>query len=84
MKKQPSPFALAVDAVSHDTIECLESLLADARSGRVIGVAYAVMLKRRSFLVNSAGEAHRNPTFTRGMVAALDDQLRVRVDGGKA
>lgn len=25
--------------------------------------------------VRTAGEAHRNPTFSRGMVAALDDEL---------
>jgi len=40
------------------------------------------MLKRRGYIVNSAGEAHRNPTFSRGMLLALDDQLSTRIRGG--
>jgi hypothetical protein len=39
------------------------------------------MMKRRSYVVNTAGEAHRNPTFARGMVAALDDELGKRMGG---
>jgi hypothetical protein len=77
-----SPFFLVPDTVPNDTIACLEMLLDYARKGEVIGVAFAAMLKRRSYIVNTAGEAHRNPTFTRGMVAALDDQLSGRVRGG--
>lgn len=76
------PFVLVADSVSTDTISCLETLLRHARKGEVIGVAYAAMLKKRAFIVNTAGEAHRNPTFSRGMVAALDDQLAQRIRGG--
>lgn len=76
------PFVLIPDSVSNDTVRCLETLLDQARSGEVIGVAFAAMLKRRSYIVNAAGEAHRNPTFSRGMVAALDDQLALRIRGG--
>ncbi len=75
------PFFLIPDVVSHDTIGCLEALLREARAGRLIGVAYCAMLRKRAYIVNSAGEAHRNPTFTRGMLQALDDQLSQRVDG---
>ena len=28
---------------------------------------------------NTSGEAHRNPTFARGMIAALDDELAQRM-----
>jgi hypothetical protein len=76
------PFVLIPDKLSHDTVECLELLLQHARSGEVIGVAFAAMLKRRGYIVNTAGEAHRNPTFARGVIAALDDQLSGRVRGG--
>ena len=69
------PFRLIPDNLSTDSIECLEQLLHYARKGEVIGIAFAVMLKRRGYVVNTAGEAHRNPTFARGMVAALDDEL---------
>lgn len=76
------PFLLVPDNVSHDTIECLEMLLDQARRGEVIGIAYAVMLKKRAYITNTAGEAHRNPTFSRGMLATLDDQLADQVRGG--
>ena len=76
-----APFHLVPDTISKDTVECLEQLLAEARKGRVIGLAYAAMMKRREYIVNTAGEAHRNPTFARGMLASLDDQLGEKVKG---
>lgn len=77
-----SPYVLVADSVSTDTVECLETLLTHAKRGEIIGVAYTAMLKRRGYIANTAGEAHRNPTFARGMVAALDDQLSQRIRGG--
>lgn len=76
------PFILVQDTVSNDTVACLEALLKEARKGQLIGIAYAGMLKKRGYIVNTAGECHRNATFARGMVAALDDQLSTRVRGG--
>lgn len=73
------PFSLIPDTISTDTVECLDELLRMARSGEVIGVAYVAMLKRRKYIANAAGEAHRNPTFTRGMIQVLDDELGRRV-----
>lgn len=75
------PYLLIPDKVSHDTVECLRILLEQASSGELIGIAYAAVLRRRNYIVNTAGEAHRSPTFTRGMVAALDDELSHRVRG---
>lgn len=80
--KTPPPFILVQDQISQDTVECLEQLLTHARKGELIGIAYGAMLKRRGYIVNSAGEAHRNPTFSRGMLLALDDQLSTRIRGG--
>lgn len=76
------PFVLIEDTISNDTVEALEQLLEHARSGEVIGIAFAAMLKRRGYIVNSAGEAFRNPTFSRGMVRALDERLGTRIRGG--
>lgn len=76
------PFILIPDTISNDTVKCLEQLLDHAKRGDVIGIAFAAMLKRRGYIVNTAGEAHRNPTFARGMVSALNDQLGKRVRGG--
>lgn len=75
------PFQLVPDTISTDTVECLEQLLDGARRGQIIGMAYAVMLKKREYIVNTAGEAHRNPTFARGMVCALNDDLGTKVRG---
>lgn len=77
-----SPFILVPDTISRDTVECLEMLLDQARRGHIIGLAYAAMLKKRTYITNTAGEAHRNPTFSRGMIATLDDQLADAVRGG--
>jgi hypothetical protein len=78
------PFVLIPDAVSPDTVECLETLLKHAQAGEVIGLGFVAMLKRRGYIANTAGEAYRNPTFTRGMLLALDDKLSRRIDGGNA
>jgi len=73
------PFRLEPDRLSHDTVEALEQLLDAARKGSIIGVAFCAMQKRRTFIHNAAGEARRNPTFTRGMLASLDDELSAMV-----
>lgn len=77
-----APFVLVPDTISNDTVQALEQLLTHARKGEVIGVAFAAMLKKRGYIVNSAGEAFRNPTFSRGMLRALDDKLGTQVKGG--
>jgi len=70
------PFTLIPGGGSEETtVECLRALLRRAESGEILGLAYCAMLKRRNFTVNAIGEAYRSPTFTRGMVAALDDYL---------
>lgn len=79
-----APFRLSVvDGVSHDTVECLEVLLEEARRGEVIGVCYAAMHKRRNYTVRACGEAHRNPTFSSGMVGALWFDLQRQAHGEK-
>lgn len=75
------PFKLVPDHISHDTRKCLEQLAQHAEDGELIGIAYAVMYRGRNFIVNTAGEFHRNPTFARGAVAALDDELSRMVWG---
>ena len=70
------PYTLTKDTISHDTVVAMEQLLAEARNGEIIGFAFAAMRKRRKYITNTTGEARRNPTFARGMVAALDDELR--------
>lgn len=69
------------DALSSDTVECLRELLMEAQQGDMIGIAFAAMYRRRKYIVDAAGEAYRNPTFARGMVDALHDELGKRARG---
>lgn len=66
---------LVPDDLSPDTVAALTELLSDAKAGKVVGVGFVAMMRRRQYLVNVAGELRRNPTLARGMVASLDDYL---------
>lgn len=69
------PATLMKDVVSRDTVEALEQLLEAAKAGDIAGLAFAVSLKGRRFVTNTTGACYRDPTLTRGMIAALDDEL---------
>jgi hypothetical protein len=72
------PFTIIRAKVSHDTVEALEFLLHEAKRGEVIGLAYGAMMKRRSCIVDTAGEAYRNPLFALGVVCMLSDDIAIR------
>jgi hypothetical protein len=81
-----SPLAQVLQFVgptrSRETIEVIEALAQLLRQARdeenpLIGIAIAAMYKGRTFIVDTAGECRRNPTFTRGMIQALDDRLAI-------
>jgi hypothetical protein len=74
------PLKLVDCFVSDDTIAALESLLERARAGEIIGLAYAAMARERRFVADTAGEANRNPTYTLGMVRALDELVVSRTN----
>lgn len=65
------PYRLVSDQLSGDTVEALETLLRHARQGEIIGVAFCAMYRRKEYIVNTAGEARRSPTFASGMVEQL-------------
>jgi hypothetical protein len=68
--------------LAHDTIRALEQLLRDARKGELVGIAYAALYSsHRHGCVRVTDDARENPTFTRGMVSALDDELRMVQQG---
>lgn len=71
-----SPFRLVSDDLSEDTVECLRQLCAMAERGQIHGIAFVAMVKGRRFIRNAAGECMRNPPYSRGLVAYLDDFLR--------
>lgn len=69
------PFNLVRDMVSHDTVQALEHLLDAARHGHITGLAFACTLKGKRFITNTAGTCYHEPSFTRGLLLALDDEL---------
>lgn len=72
------PFQLIQLHPSDDLVETLEYLLQEARTGRMIGLAYGAILKRRAYFVDAAGEAHRNPMFGVGVANVLAYDLMER------
>jgi hypothetical protein len=75
------PFTLAPGHISDDVVESLEFLLEQARRGDVFGIAYVVQLKRRKFIMDTAGESQRNPLYTVSLLHLLMAQLTDRVRG---
>lgn len=72
-------YQLIQDQVSKDVVTALEELLASAQAGLITGIAFGAILKGRKFLVDAAGTAYADPTLTRGVLAALDDELQIMV-----
>lgn len=69
------PYKLVRDDLSHDTIEALTVLLEGARTGEITGIAFACTMRRMRYFTNVAGVCYTNPTFARGMVCSLSDEL---------
>ena len=68
--------SLVEPSISKDTVHALEGLLREARAGRLIGLAWVSMFDGYKYEVDIAGETRRCPTFTRGMLCKLDDELQ--------
>ncbi len=75
-RRVASGYTLIEAGVSDDTVEAIKELLGMAQSGVLQGIAFGGLLKGRKYLVDCAGTACTDPTLTRGVVAALDDELR--------
>lgn len=74
MKLQP-------DSLSADTVECLTQLLEEAKSGRMVGISFAAILRRGNFWVNTAGEARRRPAMAHTAVGVLLLKLGLKIIG---
>lgn len=75
------PYQLVKDYISRDLVECLTQLLEGAKSGHIKGISFAAILDKNRFITNVAGLCYRNPTFARGMVSSLDDELAALING---
>lgn len=72
-------FGLAEDKISHETVAALRTLLAKAERGDIIGIAFTIMNKQRTYNVNTAGELHRNMTFAIGTLMVLVGRLLYQI-----
>jgi hypothetical protein len=72
---------LVRDQVSRDLLQTCVQLLEAVQAGHVTGIAFACTLKGKKYFVNVSGALERDPTFARGVVAALDDELSRMVQG---
>lgn len=75
-------YHLRPDSLPTDVQECLAILHAQARRGVVSGIAFVAYVEGYGYIANAAGKAYDDPTYTRGMLGALDDKLALRMDGG--
>lgn len=69
------PYQLVHDTFSKDTVAALRQLLDYAERGELTGIAFAATFKRMRYITNVAGLLAKNPTFCRGAIKALDDDL---------
>jgi hypothetical protein len=76
------PLQLVNEDISPECAECLEYLKQGVESGQIVGWVIGVVYKRRRYAVKVAGAALHDPTFSRGVVSALDDELRDLIHDG--
>lgn len=75
-------YYLRPDNLSPDVVKCLAEMHAQAKRGRLSGIAFIAYVEDYGFIANAAGKAFEDPTLTRGMLNALDDKLALRIQGG--
>lgn len=66
---------LIPDDIASDVVGALQEMLEQAKAGKLKGLVFAATYRRNEYIVNVAGDARKNPTLARGMVAFLDDFL---------
>lgn len=58
-----------------DMIEALRTILAHAEAGTITGIAVACVMKRNRYITDVRGYCLTHPTFTRGVIMSLGDEL---------
>jgi hypothetical protein len=64
------------ETVSHDTIECALAMAEGSKNGHIVGAVIGFLYKYRKYSVAVCGEAYRDPTWARGVIGAIEDELR--------
>ena len=66
---------LVGNAPDRDTVETLTRLLAEARAGKVIGVAYVALHHHHEYSGDIVGQALNSPLLSRGICRCLEDTI---------
>ncbi len=61
--------------VRPDVVHSLEQLLQGAKAGDITGLAFAATLRGGRYVTDAAGECYDRPTYARGAIATLSDEL---------
>jgi hypothetical protein len=69
------PLREVMSSINIGTIECLERLLKEAKEGKIIGIAFAALMKQQCYVAHTCGEVQRQRVLTRGILRELDDML---------
>lgn len=72
---------LVRDTISRDLAEAFKQIAVGVDRGIITGAIFGLALKGRKYHVNVAGTLARDPTFARGICAAIDDELQGMVQG---
>jgi hypothetical protein len=71
------PIKLVKKPTPVDVKDAIKRLDGEAERGEILGSAHIVLYEDRHFGFVLTGECHRNPLYTRCLVAELDDELSV-------
>lgn len=63
------------DSPDQATVDVLTRLLADAKMGRVIGLAFVALLHHHEYEADMVGQALESPLLSRGICRALEDEI---------
>jgi hypothetical protein len=69
------PKLVPLEGASMDTLQCARRLVVSAQDGEVVGAVIGFLYRRQRYSVAVCGVAHENPTWARGVVQAIDDEL---------
>lgn len=75
------PVQLIHDTISRDTNEAIVLIKELVDSGEAVGLFFGLRFRGGRYIVNVAGRCASDPTYTRGMVGALDDELSRMIQG---
>lgn len=71
-------FHLVPSPVSSETTAALANLAADAKAGKLVGLAYVGIYKGRQYVIHTTGYAHQNTTVAIAMASMLQFHLQLK------